>query len=1473
MITQQQLDDLVKKLILENRSSIYLNSCLSNDTSSKIDLSSIPDINFEQNSNFLLDLFQNKRAVIKYDTQRNDNVLKYEKFKRNLGGVLIKTRQISRNKGIESLKIGYPLISYITSTSQSECFLAPLFLIDIKAEISNTKIEFTTNETININPSLITTIESHSLPLQMENIVRNLAEEQDFLTAIFNFIDINRAHLSDFYNTEINKIPFQRKPELFARASELPKLEIYSSGIISNFVGSNIGIINDLKSYSGGIEPIIPFNFKINSFPSEDLDPSQQNVIDTLNEGKHLIIHGPPGTGKSQTITGIITAALAENKTVLVVCEKRAALDVIYSNLTKNKLQTFVRVISNIDNDQYRIIKEIRQNAENISTYNQTNQNVSNFNEHYRTTNELSQLLVRNKEILSYEIINNHIWKDLVGKYLKNRSYEHFLISDNKIASWVDDFESSILKSTMAVDLSISFTNFELIKSSINLSIEFSKISLELSKLKESSKKLLNIQDKIRNIENNIEDAISNKREELLEFQRLKKQENESFLIIHEQIKQKFLEENLNLSVIKECKISKINIFREKIKNLQKEFESDAHFLLEINVAEWLDKKLNLFDYLSKKEYRIIWKKIKQIKQNKLIQHFNYDLENISRIIQVINDLELLTHKLEGISGNDIHGYEQKFKKEKFQSDLIINKLNALLNSSNVLSVSEIDPELDIPEKKEYHEFIDRLSLIESEIQQSTILTRNALENFTSNSAEFHSLIIRLIDNLPEIENILELRKILDDLFGNSELSPSINYHELFYSKLSKFLTDKYYSDNRTHLTDNDTLLQKTKSYTEDSRLNSYKLAKKYLYERFKSGTTNATEFARIFALRGQHRKSLREISTLHTNVFLNCCPVLLTTPDVVSTLFKGKSNLYDMIIFDEASQIEIHNSIGAFQKGKAKIVAGDQHQMPPSTYFLKRANNEIFENGINIDETDLIDESAFLDVESLLDYCISNKNENFESKYLDFHYRSEHPGLIRFSNEAIYKRLVIKPTRDINYKPFEFKHIINSVWANGENIVEANNVIEILSSIQIIDDNIPAIIIGTLNVNQANLIIKLITQKRINDSVFENKFIKLESKGFSVVNLEHLQGDECDIMILSTGYGLNNEGRFRSQFIFSGERGYRLLNVAITRARYKLILVTSIPKNIYKDYLLLLSNENNNTKTKGLFYAYINYVEAYSQGNENEVDIICENLRKYFLNNNGSILSLDDEVFESPFEEEVYNSLLSRFDKSELTLQENHKDSGFRIDIVIRPVGFNGLKIAVECDGATFHSGWSNQLLDSHRQKLLEGAEFQFVRIWSKDWWQNQEIAERQLLLKIQQIIINFTANNSNNLTWLSDLIQIPNQNEFVEGEIIEEVIDEITDEINDDIENPVSEQGLSLDNEILERVRTIDSNCIVNLKVNNGLELIIKISDYPEIDTDNGIRNIRSYAPLARLLFGKYVGQIVNYNSIQYEVLDIIS
>jgi very-short-patch-repair endonuclease/DNA polymerase III delta prime subunit len=1430
---------------------------MSKDGKSKVDLFSIQSSLESDVVNVAETIFsQDGQISVVPNNSTADKMVAYHRLLENVTGIIQKQTQITRNRGIDSLKIGYPLISYQTKTSQSDCFLAPILLISIKIDASTRKIEIINSNSLVINPNFITAIQNNNLQIQIENTLKLINESASIIEITSKFIQENGKFLENHFSEQIQKIPFQSKLDLFSKAEDLPKFKIYNSGIISNFIGSNVGIINDLKSYTSGIEDVTPFNFQIRQNPIQNLDPSQLHTIESFNKKKHLIIHGPPGTGKSQTITGIITSALAEKKTVLVVCEKRAALDVIYSNLAKENLETYTRTITNIDTDQSRIVREIRNSSDNFRTTNSRfTINQDNLNREELNLSKKIQDLVKSKMVLSWDIIPKNKWKDLVGRALNTADYTHINVSDSKITSWLPQIDSVISECERSVDLGSKIHNLQLLNETINFDNESIDIISEINTINSLLEQYASLLQEEKNHES---DAITNLQSE---FEALSKKINDTKTGLHDyenkvnNIRNLYTTFFQNKTNLKSIKFNDIQYSLNDIVQLEVNLKDAAEWAFEQSSEFLKERKTNFLKYIFEQQYRTNKSKYKKIKKIITEKYDENIIQIISQLIQKSGELKRLLIELQTKCGNNYESYCIQEKKSIFQTEITIAKIELLLNSRDSLSFETIKNIIQNDYTEKVEKTKHKIAIIIKKITNSEVLTKQFRESFFNNVEDFHNRIKKLYDVTTEIIHYAQYRTIVSDIFGNVNLHPTINALRLFYHKLSKYKLREFNQVNSSLIANNEDLIRQINNQTKSSQNDTKLLAKKFLTDSFKEGMKDATRFSTIFAQRGPNRKSLREICQRHQDAFIKCCPVLLTTPDVVSTLFTGKSDIYDIIIFDEASQIEVHNSIGAFQKGKVKIVAGDQHQMPPSSYFLKRSNNENFENEeVNDDLTDQ-EQQSFIDVESLLDFCISNQNQHFESKYLDFHYRSEHPALIRFSNEAIYKRLVIKPTYNIDYKPFEFVYQSNGIWENGENPHEATSVIEIISGLNISTNKTPVVLVGTLNINQANLISKLITSKRISDNNFDKKFIELENSGFAVVNLEHLQGDECDIMILSTGYGPNRDGAFRSQFIFRGTNGYRLLNVAITRARYKNIIVTSIPKSFYQDYLTYLSNEEINPKTRGLFYAFINYVEAMASNNTELVESICGNINKYFLANNNLVSDADGE-FESPFEEEVFNVLLSRFESSEITLQENHEKSGFRIDMVIRPKHCPWLKIAIECDGATYHSGWSNQILDNHRQSLLERAQYKFIRIWSTDWWQNTEGAQMSLFNKINEILDNSSQHDIPKISWLDDIVFTSTPNGETQNQLHQDIV--LIDEDNDD--STISQN--------IVFTKKISRSCSVRLVNNIGVEKFFSISDYNQ----NSGNFMNADAPLARLLFDKQVGESITFNNSVFQVLEII-
>jgi len=474
---------------------------------------------------------------------------------------------------------------------------------------------------------------------------------------------------------------------------------------------------------------------------------------------------------------------------------------------------------------------------------------------------------------------------------------------------------------------------------------------------------------------------------------------------------------------------------------------------------------------------------------------------------------------------------------------------------------------------------------------------------------------------------------------------------------------------------------------------------------------------------RGEKRNSLRKILRTDFNLFTSFYPVLLVSPSVCGSIIPLIEGLFDVVIFDEASQLRIEDTFPALLRGKIKIISGDSQQMPPSNFFqggnaILSPTDEDTEEEINFQsENAKIKHSIDLaDSESLLVYA---ENCNFEASFLKIHYRSQHPSLIEFSNHAFYgKRLIPMPAKH-EYKPIEFIQVAG-LYEDSVNLDEAKQVIDILlNKIKpLANGKYPSVGVATFNLYQRNLILEEITKARQNSAI--DKKLSLYGSDFFVKNLENIQGDERDIIILSTTFGKRKDGSFRQQFgPILQQNGYKLLNVIITRAKIKMFVCTSIPEEKINEYPTLL-RENKNTG-RAVFYAYLAYSKAIS---ENNTEVLNEILK--LLYDNCESRQYDSEYnlgSESPFEEEVFNRLGAKI--GEERIEQQYKIGGFRIDLVIKSKITLKPIIAIECDGAEYHSSNEAYAWDIFRESVIKPYGFIFFRIWSTNWWYS---AEREL-------------------------------------------------------------------------------------------------------------------------------------------------
>jgi len=414
--------------------------------------------------------------------------------------------------------------------------------------------------------------------------------------------------------------------------------------------------------------------------------------------------------------------------------------------------------------------------------------------------------------------------------------------------------------------------------------------------------------------------------------------------------------------------------------------------------------------------------------------------------------------------------------------------------------------------------------------------------------------------------------------------------------------------------------------------------------------------------------------------------PCFMMSPLSISQ-FLPSGLRFDVVIFDEASQVREADAICAIARGKQLIVAGDQKQLPPTNFFQQVTD---------IDEDD--DSLGILDFESVLDRC---KGQGLRSLPLLWHYRSRHESLITYSNRSFYDgRLHTFPGAVADSPDLGVELIrVDGVYERGgsrQNRIEAEAVVERVLHHRRCH---PHLTIGvvTLSSAQRSAIDDAVERRALREPGLRDLATSDRLDGFFVKNLENVQGDERDLIILSIGYGPDENGKLTMNFgPMNNEGGERRLNVAVTRARQRVEVICSFAPGEIRT--------NNPT---------IKHLARYLDFAERGVSALALDLRE----------SQGDA--ESPFEEEVLRSL--REMGHDVTPQVGV--ANYRIDIGVRHPSEPGrFLLGVECDGATYHSSKDARSRDRLRQQVLEGLGWRIHRIWSTAWYAYRPGEERRL-------------------------------------------------------------------------------------------------------------------------------------------------
>lgn len=973
-------------------------------------------------------------------------------------------------------------------------------------------------------------------------------------------------------------------------------------------------------------------------------DITQDQAVALAREGISFIIQGPPGTGKSQTITNLIADYAARGKRVLFVCEKRAALDVVFNRLKLAGLEKLACIIHDIQEDKKPFIHDLKavyeQWFESHSQHEQVDalrsRTLSAFSENFSEIQIFESLLGQ----LSTQ--NAHSIRDLIRQQLDlpelSQEYSTSLrerlptIKEWQGAKSVAKHIEKALNEHFSQTSLANFVFSKLSAEAVNNERAFHVISEYIEKAERSSDSIatsvdpivgtfakdyslsdiqalcllaqraveLNLVNKLALFDESSSLAITLKKD----LVRIKQQEK---LIAEKQEATKYWQETLSkedtqhaLELAKQKEGSVFSFFNSSWRALKKTMQARYNFsrhAVKPSITSVLEKLKQLYDeqaklaelrgetesYLETSSAQDLLALCDEIKQsaNPSIQalFFADDQQTlIKEFANSANDIESLNNLIQQLFDSEHHSMPFERMQESFRD------MRESLDDLPIL-LPLLRGCFELEEKSAYVVRNVQASAIEME----ALITDEALKQALQKHPELKRYDIQTLAN--HTQRSAKAREIL--LKQNAQLI-NANRHQLF-------------NDHVRHST------------LSTSQLNEQETAFKKLYSNGRREVEH--EFGKSMRYR-----SIRDMASDDTGaVVSDLKPIWLMSPLSVSDTLPLKADLFDVVIFDEASQIPVEDGIPALCRAPQLIVVGDEMQLPPTSFFSSNTDDDDQEIEVSEDGEVL---SLLLDADSLL----AQAARHLPATLLAWHYRSRSESLISFSNAAFYDgKLVTIPDQRVFAEgvtdadklkeqgqtatnkgelvndnkasaasllatPISYHYIEKGVYEARSNQAEADAIANLVREL-LLQENGMSIGIVAFSEAQQNCIEEALESLAQSDSLFSNlleeEYVREDDEQFNglfVKNLENVQGDERDIIILSICYAPGPSGKMLMNFGPINQRGgEKRLNVIFSRARKHMVVVSSINPTAI-----------TNTHNDGAFAlrSFLAFAQARSQGN-----------------------------------------------------------------------------------------------------------------------------------------------------------------------------------------------------------------------------------------------------------------------------------
>ncbi|MCX7121746.1 MAG: AAA domain-containing protein [Gammaproteobacteria bacterium] len=1059
-----------------------------------------------------------------------------------------------------------------------------------------------------------------------------------------------------------------------------------------------------------------------------NIDSSQHRAIDQVSKNNVVVIQGPPGTGKSQTITNLIADAVTKGKKVLFVSEKRAALDVVYSRMQQAKIENQAVLIHSSDLNKQKLYNNFLELSNNVSNQEADQEWVrttdlldkikSEINQYYKalsSTHDSSGLLV--SDLLSF---NSEIKIEKINLPLAKQFVKIPFFNLKNVCQILDKLQSEIYSVT---DFASHPWRYK--KKSVVLTSTFKQeIEDGVCKILESEDKLSVLYEKLNTIGIDKFDVIP----DIAALQLANKIDMPKEW--HAFANTFYLDENVSATY-------KSDVLRlvDIIKNEWQHFENispGADIEIIKQLESYYSVKRSPIDYFSSnfyrmksyknqciktwdgsnqsfKSYRIVFEAMQSfnaILQNRTLP-FSVTIENLRILLDKCNDIfEIIESASEFGRCIKKLGLQGKNEFLRLTPETLLN-IKKLISDLLEIKSSYDAQKNELSERRlELHKFFE----CEIEVKNYDQLIEKLTDLYT---------IDKIYSSFDELQFNLNFEWSKQEII-DAFLSINSSWGEYIYSSVLHLWLDdviSQYSELRGFSKESfQSKIDHFKQLEDQHRITARDFVNNAHPKRWNRGIGESIGLRLLKRAAGKQRgilspREIMEKGAISTMMKLKPC--WLMSPLSISQIMPMQSGIFDLIIFDEASQVRVEDAVPSIYRAKSMVVVGDPKQMPPTNFFSSN------------DSEDEDDDSDTEIAHSILDLA----TQIYPTQMLEWHYRSRSEALIAFSNRAFYGgRLIAVPNPHFMTEGDAISfHQVNEAFFTQKqgNPIEAEAIVDRLYDLLKTYQNHS---IGIIAMGQSHMsAIEDAIQKRTeSNKVFKdlleqsiNYFDGDSDAGFFVKNLENVQGDERDIIIIAIGYAPSSPGKklYMNFGPLSKQGGGRRLNVAITRAKKRIEVFCSFNP----EQMQTAEKDFEKNPDLALLGRYLKYAFAISRKSYLEAKSLFDSFGV-----GGAITSRKSSSFSK--------DVKRRLEEIGYIVSAEIGSSGFYIDLGIHhPVIQSNFVLGIECDGAFFHSHPYARDRDKIRQELLESRGWKIERIWSQDWsrdWKN-EINKIDIILK----------------------------------------------------------------------------------------------------------------------------------------------